>query len=212
MTKALKNHINCISEMLNAIQERKCCNRYVIIPCRNTIPFQELIEDHFGVELGIISGLGIILGSGSSRGLYSSHKAINSYRRKRQMYITTLSHKNTHDFSLKFQKQNITPSIASGVHERHKNIQCWGLACVFLFERRSFVFISSYLLINVGLLSFTSVIMTNSSEVTVKVPSVALMPRVTTLVFSRSRSPTTVIFPDAASMENFPAFSLGNNE
>ena len=81
-----------------------------------------------------------------------------------------------------------------------------------LFERRSFVFISSYLLINVGLLSFTSVIMTNSSEVTVKVPSVALMPRVTTLVFSRSRSPTTVIFPDAASMKNFSAFSLGNNE
>lgn len=82
-----------------------------------------------------------------------------------------------------------------------------------LFERRlSYVLISSYPLINVGALSLTSVMMTNSSEVMVKVPSVALMRRVTTLVFSRSRSPTTVIFPDAASMENFPAFSLGNRE
>ena len=51
--QALKNHIHC-SEMLNAIQERKRCNRLVIIPWRNTIPFQELIGDHFGV--GIISG------------------------------------------------------------------------------------------------------------------------------------------------------------
>ena len=124
MTKALKNHINCSSEMLNAIQERKCCNRYVIIPCRNTIPFQELIGDHFGVELEIISGLGIILGLGSFRGLYSSHKAINSYRCKRQMYITTLHIKTLMTSVVKFQKQNITPSIASGVHERHKNIQC----------------------------------------------------------------------------------------
>ena len=82
-----------------------------------------------------------------------------------------------------------------------------------LFEPRlSYVLISSYLLTNVGVLSLTSVIMRNSSEVTVKVPSVALMRRVTTLVFSRSRSPTTVIFPDAASMENFLAFSLGNKE
>ena len=50
-TKAQKNHINC-SEMLNAInaiQKRKCCNRLVIIPWRNAITFQELIEDHFGV-------------------------------------------------------------------------------------------------------------------------------------------------------------------
>ena len=51
MTKALKNHINC-SEMLNAIQERKRCNRLVIILWRNII----LIGDHFGVDLGIISG------------------------------------------------------------------------------------------------------------------------------------------------------------
>ena len=50
MTKALKNHINC-SEMLNAIQERKRCNRLVIILWRNII----LIGDHFGVDLGIIS-------------------------------------------------------------------------------------------------------------------------------------------------------------
>ena len=86
MKKALKNHINCSGEMLNAIQERKCCSRYVIIPWRNTIPFQELIGDHC----------------------------------KRQMYITILSHGYliTHDFSLKFQRPNITPSIASGVHVR----------------------------------------------------------------------------------------------
>ena len=83
---------------------------------------------------------------------------------------------------------------------------------VLLEQRLSYVLISSYLLINVGLLSLTSVMMTNSSEVTVKVPSVALIPRVITLVFSRSRSPTTVIVPDSASMENFPAFSLGNRE
>ena len=51
MTKALKNHINC-SEMLNAIQERKRCNRLVILLWRNII----LIGDHFGVDLGIISG------------------------------------------------------------------------------------------------------------------------------------------------------------
>ena len=38
-----KKHINC-SEMLNVIQEHKCCNRLVIIPWQNTIPFQELIE------------------------------------------------------------------------------------------------------------------------------------------------------------------------
>ena len=49
-TKAQKNHINC-SEMLNAIQKRKRCNRLVIIPWQNTIPFQELIEDHFGVDV-----------------------------------------------------------------------------------------------------------------------------------------------------------------
>ena len=53
--------------MLNATQERIRCNGLVIIPWWNTIPFQELIEDHFGVdvkrdadhfgvELGIISG------------------------------------------------------------------------------------------------------------------------------------------------------------
>ena len=50
MTKALKNHINC-SEMLNAIQESNRCNRLVIIPLRNTIPFLKLIGDHFGVDV-----------------------------------------------------------------------------------------------------------------------------------------------------------------
>ena len=34
--------------MLNEIQERKRCNRLVVIPWRNTILFQELIVDHFG--------------------------------------------------------------------------------------------------------------------------------------------------------------------
>ena len=48
--------------MSNAIQERKRCNR-LRIPWRNTIPFQELTGDHFGVDLGIISGLGVILGA-----------------------------------------------------------------------------------------------------------------------------------------------------
>ena len=51
--------------MLNEIQERKRCNRLVIIRWRNTILFQELIGDHFGVDVnrngnhfkvGIISG------------------------------------------------------------------------------------------------------------------------------------------------------------
>ena len=65
------------------------------------------------------------------------------------------------------------------------------------------LFFSSYLLVNIGLLSLTSVIMTNSSEVTVNVPSLALMRRVILLVFSRSKFPITVIFPDEASIENF---------
>ena len=42
-----KNHINCT----DSIQERKRCNRLVIILWRNTIPFLKLIEetngDHF---------------------------------------------------------------------------------------------------------------------------------------------------------------------
>ena len=37
--------------MLNATQERIRCNGLVIIPWWNTIPFQELIEDHFGVDV-----------------------------------------------------------------------------------------------------------------------------------------------------------------
>ena len=69
-----------------------------------------------------------------------------------------------------------------------------------------------HLLVNIGLLSLTSVITTNNSEVTVNVPSVALMRRMISLVFSRSNFPMTVIFPDEAPMENFAACSLGNKE
>ena len=65
--------------MLNTIQERKRCNGLVIIPWWNTIPFQELIGDHFGVdvkrdedhfEIGVISGSnwGSFKGWGSFRG------------------------------------------------------------------------------------------------------------------------------------------------
>ena len=67
---------------------------------------------------------------------------------------------------------------------------------------------ASYPLVNRGLLSLTSVTMTNSSEVTVKVPSVALMRRMISLLSSRSRFPITVIFPDKSSMENVCAYSL----
>ena len=85
MTKALKNHILNCSEMLNEIQERKRCNRLVIIPWRNSKnskefqfqfqEFQESIEDHFGVDVnrnGNHFRVGIISGSGSFRGLYIS--------------------------------------------------------------------------------------------------------------------------------------------
>ena len=69
--------------MLNAIRERKRCNRLIIIPWRNIIPFQELIGNHFGVDVkgkgdhfwvGIISGSiwGSFQGWGSFRGLYSA--------------------------------------------------------------------------------------------------------------------------------------------
>ena len=71
---------------------------------------------------------------------------------------------------------------------------------------------SSYLLVNTGLLSLTSVITTNSSDVTVNVPSVALIRKVISLVFSRSNFPITVIFPDEASTENFATYLLGNKE
>ena len=37
--------------MLNAIRERKRCNRLIIIPWRNIIPFQELIGNHLGVDV-----------------------------------------------------------------------------------------------------------------------------------------------------------------
>ena len=54
--------------------------------------------------------------------------------------------------------------------------------------------------------------MTNSSDVTVNVPSLALMRKVISLVFSRSKFPITVIFPDKASIDNFVAYSLGTKE
>ena len=71
---------------------------------------------------------------------------------------------------------------------------------------------SSYLLVNTGLLSLTSVITTNSSDVTVNVPSLALIRKVISLVFSRSNFSITVIFPDEASTENFATYLLGNKE
>ena len=69
--------------MLNAIHERKRCNRLIIIPWRNIIPFQELIGNHLGVDVkgkgdhflvGIISGSiwGSFQGWGSFWGLYSA--------------------------------------------------------------------------------------------------------------------------------------------
>ena len=81
-----------------------------------------------------------------------------------------------------------------------------GYSCLF----KSFD--ATYLLVNIGPLSLTSVIMTNSSEVTENVPSVALMRRVISLLFSRSRIPMTVIFPDEGSIENVGTYSLGNKE
>ena len=71
---------------------------------------------------------------------------------------------------------------------------------------------ATYPVVNLGLLSLTSVIVTNSCEVTENVPSVALMRRMISLLFSRSRFPITVIFPDKPSMENFCAYSLDNKE
>ena len=70
--KSAKNHINC-SEMFYAFQEGKRCNRLGIVPWRNTIPFQKLIADHFGVDLkrnGDHFGvdLGSFQGWGSFRG------------------------------------------------------------------------------------------------------------------------------------------------
>lgn len=74
------------------------------------------------------------------------------------------------------------------------------------------LFFSSYLLVNIGLLSLTSVITTNSCDVTVNVPSLAWTRKVISLVLSRSNFPVTVIFPVEASIENFAAYSLGNKE
>ena len=71
---------------------------------------------------------------------------------------------------------------------------------------------ATYPLVNLGLLSLTSVIVTNSMEVTENVPSVALIRRMISLLFSRSRFPITVIFPDKPCRENFCAYSLDNKE
>ena len=71
---------------------------------------------------------------------------------------------------------------------------------------------ATYPLVNLGLLSLTSVIVTNSCEVTENVPSVALIRRMISLLFSRSRFPITVIFPDKPCRENFCAYSLDNKE
>ena len=64
--------------MLNAIQERKRCNRLVIIQWWNTIPFQELTGDHFGVDVkrhGDHFGIGVISGSN-----WGSFKGWGSFR------------------------------------------------------------------------------------------------------------------------------------
>ena len=81
--------------MLTAVQERKRCNR-LIIPWRNTIPFQKLIGDHFGVDvkrngdhfgvdLGIISGWRSFGGWASFRGLYRSF--LQSEKRSMMLFI-----------------------------------------------------------------------------------------------------------------------------
>ena len=85
--------------MLNTVQERKRCNRLVIIPWRNTIPFPKLIGDHFGVDVkrnGDHPVVGIILGSiwGSFRGLYRS--LLQSEKQSMMLFIC--SH-NTYRFS-----------------------------------------------------------------------------------------------------------------
>ena len=98
MTKVLKkNDINC-SEMLTAVQERKRCNR-LIIPWRNTIPFQKLIGDHFGVHVkrnGDHLVVGIILGSiwGSFRGWASFRELYRSLLQseKQSMMLFICSH------------------------------------------------------------------------------------------------------------------------
>ena len=80
--------------MLTAVQERKRCNR-LIIPWRNTIPFQKLIGDHFGVDgkrhgdhfgvdLGIISGLGIVWGLGIISGFEVISGAVQVSSPKRE--------------------------------------------------------------------------------------------------------------------------------
>ena len=62
--------------MLNATQERIRCNGLVIIPWWNTIPFQELIGDHFGVGL---REMRIISGSVSFRGRTGDHLRVGEH-------------------------------------------------------------------------------------------------------------------------------------
>ena len=62
--------------MLNATQERIRCNGLVIIPWWNTIPFQELIGDHFGVGL---REMRIISGSVSFRGRIGDHLRVGEH-------------------------------------------------------------------------------------------------------------------------------------
>ena len=62
--------------MLNAIQEHNRCNRLVIIPWWNTIPFQELTGDRFGVD---VKSLGIISGSVSFRGRIGDHLRVGDH-------------------------------------------------------------------------------------------------------------------------------------
>ena len=86
--------------MLNEFQERKRCNRLVIIPWRNTIPFQKLIQDYFGVDvkrngdyfgvdLGNISGTVqiLILVSFWINILTCQHKSIISANRRPQRCV-----------------------------------------------------------------------------------------------------------------------------
>ena len=116
--------------------------------------------------------------------------------RHKSWYISVASNC---DYRLHFRKTNI-----------ENKLLYYGVTCLEQSYVNHVVLKASYPLVNRGLLSLTSVTMTNSSEVTVNVPSVALIRRVILLLSSRSRFPITVIFPDKSSMENVCAYSLEN--
>ena len=103
------------------------------------------------------------------------------------------------DYRLHFRKTNI-----------ENKLLYYSVTCLEQSYVNHVVLKAPYPLVNRGLLSLTSVTMTNSSEVTVNVPSVALIRRVILLLSSRSSFPITVIFPDKSSMENVCAYSLEN--